>query len=154
VSRAAVRAPTARRRLRRSPPLLAHLRVLRALHLLPHRQPGPGRLPHRAAIAPSLAAVLERGGVVSRPAPPRAGALALQPLPALLDRPDRDTRPLLFPLPERRVRLGDAARARGAPLARTTVSGAGGHEARGQWLRIGLMVPALLGIILLGQAIL
>jgi gliding motility-associatede transport system auxiliary component len=34
------------------------------------------------------------------------------------------------------------------------VSGVGGHEARGQWARVALMIPALLGIFLVGQAIL
>src|SRR5207244_12862851 len=94
------------------------------------------------------------GGGGSRDASGRARDVTLQSLPALLGRCDGDARRLLLSLSERCVRMGDAPRARGAALARATVRGSDGHEARAQRLRIALMVPALLGIFLVGQAIL
>src|SRR5439155_822548 len=107
-----------------------------------------GGVSHRAAAPAPLAALLERGRQRGRDAARGARHLALQPLPALLDRPGRATRRLLLRLRGRPLRVGHAARARGAPVAGPAM------RVGAQRLRIVLALPALAGIFLLGQAIL
>src|SRR6185295_15034931 len=103
-------------------PLRDDVRRLRAVRIVAHRQPGPGRLPDGAAAPSLLAALVERGGDRLRHAALRARHLAVQPLPAVLGGRHRATRRLLFRLPGRVLRVGDATGAGGAPVAGATVS--------------------------------
>src|SRR5206468_4107777 len=98
-----------------------------------HRGREAGRLPGGDRRAP-------RGN----PRLPRLGV----PRAALLGRAGRAARRLLLLLHGRVLRLGHAARAGGAPVARPAM------RVGAQRLRIALALPALAGIFLLGQAIL
>ncbi|TMA53653.1 MAG: hypothetical protein E6J76_03795 [Deltaproteobacteria bacterium] len=122
--------------------------VLRALHLRADRQPGARRLPHRAPAAPPLAPFVERSGHRGGDAAADAGALALQPLPAVLGRPDRGARRVLLPVHRGLLRVGDAPGARDSAVAGAALN------AWTQRLRLVLAIPALVGIFFLGQAIL
>src|SRR5439155_7341590 len=130
------------------PPVRRRVRVLRALRLLAHRQPGAGGLPDGAAAASPLAALVERGGGRHPRPAGGAGDLALQPLPAVLGGSHRPARRLLLRVRDRALRVGDASCAGGTAVARTPLS------ATSQRLRIALALPALLGIFGLGEAIL
>src|SRR5262249_11618397 len=136
------------RRLRGTRAARRHERVVRALRVVSHRQPGPRRLSDRHAAAAPVAALLERGGERPQPASPGAGRVAVQPLPALFRRHHRPARRLFLPLPRGLLRLGHAPGAGGQAVARPALT------LRGQALRIALAIPALIGIFLLGQALL
>src|SRR5262249_54221272 len=119
---------------------------LRPLHLGADRQPGARRVPDGAAAAPALAPLLERRGERGHDPPARARGVALRALPAVLGRRRRPARRLLLRLRHRVLRVGDAARPRGAAVARRPVTARAGR------LRVAAALPALAGIFLFGQA--
>src|SRR5579875_3153827 len=118
-------AAAARGGLRRAPPARRGLRRLRGLRFVAHRQSGARGLPHVDAPAAALAALVERGCGRPLDAAALAGNLALQPLPALRRGHRRPARRLLLRVRHGALRVGDAARARGAAVAGRAMTAAG-----------------------------
>ena len=128
LARAAVSPGAAGRRLRRAHAARRHVRVVRALRVVAHRQPGPGRLPDGDAAAAPLAALVERGGERDR----HLAACCTRSRFSITSSPSRSASSTCATSStscswRRCLRLGHAPGAGGAAVARPALT------PRGQW---------------------